>query len=72
MIEEARDAQSGVEFLTETRDDWKESVFGGHITWHLALYYFGKLLLLHQETSLHVLIAIIKFYVFLPLPLLCY
>ena len=42
VIEEAREAKSGVEFLTTTRDDWKGSVFGCHITWHLTLYYFGK------------------------------
>ena len=44
VIEEARDVQSGVEFLTTTRDDWKESISGCHITWHLTLYYLGKLL----------------------------
>ena len=42
VIEEAREAKNGVEFLTTTRDDWKDSVFGCHITWHLTLYYFGE------------------------------
>ena len=43
VIEEERDAGAGVEFLTETRDDWKTSVFGGHLVWHLTLYYVGEL-----------------------------
>ena len=42
VIEEAHEAKNGIEFLTTTRDDWKGSVFGCHITWHLTLYYFGK------------------------------
>ena len=42
VIEEAREARNGVEFLTTTRDDWKDSMFGCHITWHLTLYYFGE------------------------------
>lgn len=43
VMEEERDAGAGVEFLTETRDDWKTSVFGGHLVWHLTLYYVGEL-----------------------------
>ena len=42
MIEEARPVQSGVELLTQTRENWLDSLIGSHINWHLALYYYGK------------------------------
>lgn len=41
VIEESHDAKDGIDFLTETRSDWEKSLFGGHITWHLTLHYFG-------------------------------
>ena len=34
--------ETGVELLTSTRKDWAGSVLGGHINWHLALYYLGE------------------------------
>lgn len=43
VMEESHDAPDGVEFLTSTRPNWKNSAFGNHIAWHLALHYFGKL-----------------------------
>eukprot|EP00731_Ephydatia_muelleri_P026020 Em0018g120a len=39
VIEEEKDAESGVEFLTSSRENWKDSLYGGHLTWHLALYH---------------------------------
>ena len=42
VLEEAHDAEDGVEFLTSTRKDWGDSLFAGHITWHLTLYYLGE------------------------------
>ena len=42
VIEEARPVQSGVELLTQTRENWLDSLIGSHINWHLALYYYGK------------------------------
>lgn len=42
VIEETHDATDGVKFLTDTRSDWENSAFGNHITWHLALHYFGE------------------------------
>eukprot|EP00731_Ephydatia_muelleri_P026049 Em0018g149a len=39
VIEESQDAQTGVHFLTSTRPLWLNSILGGHIVWHLALYY---------------------------------
>ena len=44
VIEEEKDAESGVEFLTSSRENWKDSLYGGHLTWHLALYHLGKLI----------------------------
>ena len=44
MIEEEKDAESGVEFLTSSRENWKDSLYGGHLTWHLALYHLGELI----------------------------
>lgn len=41
VLEESHEASDGVEFLTRTRSDWESSAFGNHITWHLALHYFG-------------------------------
>ena len=41
VLEESHDASDGVEFLTKTRSDWRDSSFGTHITWHLTLYYLG-------------------------------
>ena len=43
VLEESHDAGDGVDFLTQTRSDWDKSVFGGHITWHLTLHYFGMI-----------------------------
>jgi hypothetical protein len=40
VIEEARPVQSGVELLTQTRENWLDSLIGSHINWHLALYYY--------------------------------
>ena len=28
--------------MTSTREDWGNTVFAGHLTWHLTLYYFGR------------------------------
>jgi hypothetical protein len=42
VIEEARPVQSGVELLTQTRENWLDSLIGSHINWHLALYYYAK------------------------------
>ena len=42
VIEEAHDAEDGVEFLTSTRKDWGDTSFAGHITWHLTLYHLGR------------------------------
>ena len=42
VIEEARPAEVGVELLTRTREDWLDSGIGGHIDWHLALYYLRE------------------------------
>lgn len=42
-----------------TRDDWKDSVFGGHITWHLTLYYFGIYVKINAYYSVHKLQAAI-------------
>jgi len=39
IIEEERDAEVGVEFLTSTREDWSSSSYGTHLTWHLTLHY---------------------------------
>ena len=44
VIEEDRDVKEGVQFLTSTRDHWKESGLGNHIAWHLCLYYIGECL----------------------------
>lgn len=41
VIEEDRDVKEGVQFLTSTRDHWKDSGLGNHIAWHLCLYYIG-------------------------------
>ena len=43
MVEEDRDAMAGVDFLTSTRQQWSSSILNGHITWHLALHYLGKM-----------------------------
>ena len=43
IMEEERDAEDGVQFLTSTRDDWSHSMYNTHLTWHLALHYFGTL-----------------------------
>ena len=43
MIEETYEARKGVEFLTSTRGEWRGISFEGHLVWHLALYYLGKL-----------------------------
>lgn len=45
VIEETHDAKDGVEFLSSTRPKWEKSAFGGHITWHLTLHYFGIMLI---------------------------
>ena len=42
VIEEARPAEDGVQFLTSTRQDWAGCLLGGHISWHLTLYHLGK------------------------------
>ena len=42
VMEEEKKACEGVEFLTTSRDCWKSSVYEGHLTWHLSLYYLGK------------------------------
>ena len=42
VIEEDRDVEEGVQFLTSTRDHWKKSGLGNHIAWHLCLYYIGE------------------------------
>ena len=42
VFEEVHDANSGVQFLTSTREDWSGSSYEVHITWHLALYHLGK------------------------------
>ena len=34
--------ETGVELLTSTRKDWAGSILGGHINWHLTLYYLGE------------------------------
>ena len=44
MIEEDQEVQIGVELLTSTRPKWVTSPLGGHISWHLALYYLGMFL----------------------------
>ena len=41
VIEEAREIESGVEFMTSTREDWRGTAFEGHLTWHLTLFYLG-------------------------------
>ena len=41
VIEEEQDVRIGVELLTSTRPKWICSPLGGHISWHLALYYLG-------------------------------
>jgi hypothetical protein len=45
VIEEIYEAERGVEFMTSTRDDWGSTIFAGHLTWHLTLYYYGKYIL---------------------------
>lgn len=42
VLEETADPAKGVEFLTSTRNDWT-GPFQCHITWHLTLYYLGRL-----------------------------
>ena len=44
VIEEDQEVQIGVELLTSTRPKWVTSPLGGHISWHLALYYLGMFL----------------------------
>ena len=41
VLEEAKEAREGIDFLTSYRPHWINSVYGGHITWHLTLYYLG-------------------------------
>lgn len=53
VIEEERPAEKGVELLTSTRQDWQDSLMGGHINWHLALYYLGRWRKKVGESSLH-------------------
>ena len=43
MIEEEREVETGVDFVTSCRSDWKDSSINHHIAWHLMLYYLGKL-----------------------------
>ena len=40
-MEEERDPQAGVEFLTSSSEHWIEDGLGGHIAWHLSLYHLG-------------------------------
>ena len=42
VVEEARDASMGVEFITSRRQQWVGSNLGNHISWHLCLNYLGK------------------------------
>lgn len=49
VLEESHEASDGMEFLTKTRSDWDKSVFGGHITWHLTLHYFGMRMMIHVK-----------------------
>ena len=44
VLEESHDADDGVKFLSNTRADWKDSFFGGHLIWHLCLNYFGMIM----------------------------
>ena len=49
VIEEIYEAERGVEFMTSTREDWGNTIFAGHLTWHLTLYYYGKLIAITSE-----------------------
>ena len=61
MIEETRPVQSGVELLTQTRENWLDSLIGSHINWHLALYYYGKRLSMRTYIQLWLFIRMRKF-----------
>jgi len=43
VIEEEREAETGVEFLTSCRSVWQNSTMSHHISWHFMLFYLGKL-----------------------------
>ena len=53
MIEETKEAEKGVEFLLLTRKNWQDCLLGHHITWHLALYYFGTSICFYGYISVH-------------------
>ena len=42
VMEEVKEAGEGVKFFTASREHWVSSVYGGHLTWHLCLYYLGQ------------------------------
>ena len=70
VLEETHDAKDGVEFLSKTRSDWKDSSFGNHLNWHLTLHYFGEFssylrLILHTYNLLLLLLLCCCLQVFL-------